>query len=518
MWPGAAAWPPRRGRRTACWPPQASPGPSRGRGSPRRGAGRTQLRWTPRAARGGRPRRHARGFDRALTRQRRPRRRQGPPEWRTDWAAAAAGSGGRGRGGGARRAARAFGAPLAARAPLASGGRRARTSSAPRAGRPQCAQPPDPPLAPFPAPSSPSPPPYRPLSGREAPTMLALSAKIAPGALQPRLGGGAACRKAVVARAKEMREFREDTGEVTVAGEEKAKDKALYADQMQQAVGEGRAGAAAGPAGAAAVDCAPARAARAAPPLHCAAPRRAAPRRRVRACAAPRRCAAPQCAPLRAGHGRQWLPSARSCRCRARPRPAGERPPPTPPSPPPPPPPSDEEEGQHVQGDEGAAAQGVRGLRRRREQGALGEQAGDRGAAGARKGRGARAQQAVQRSGGRPCWRAKGRAEEAGRRAWGIGPGEVRQRQAVGDGQRRARALRPGPAPPPLPHPRLHQGAPHAPHHTTPPTSPPSSHPPTPHAPTGHVQQLLPVDRGHRRRARGHEQDDRRDLIWRQGV
>jgi hypothetical protein len=67
--------------------------------------------------------------------------------------------------------------------------------------------------------------------------MQALSAKIAPGALMPRVGHVTASRKAVVMRAKEMREFREDTGEVTVAGEEN-KDKALYADQVQKMVSD----------------------------------------------------------------------------------------------------------------------------------------------------------------------------------------------------------------------------------------------------------------------------------------
>ncbi len=63
-----------------------------------------------------------------------------------------------------------------------------------------------------------------------------LVAKAAPGLAVQGLGRVSQARKAVLVRAKEMREFREDTGEVTVAGDEKKKEKALYADQVPAAV------------------------------------------------------------------------------------------------------------------------------------------------------------------------------------------------------------------------------------------------------------------------------------------
>jgi hypothetical protein len=62
------------------------------------------------------------------------------------------------------------------------------------------------------------------------------AARGASGAVPRPQGRQAPVRKAVLVRAKEMREYREDTGEVTVPGEDKKPDGALYADQVQQMV------------------------------------------------------------------------------------------------------------------------------------------------------------------------------------------------------------------------------------------------------------------------------------------
>jgi len=67
---------------------------------------------------------------------------------------------------------------------------------------------------------------------------MQIAAKASPCLTLGRFSSSTA-RKAVVMRAKEMREYREDTGEVTVSGDEKNKQQdqqALYADEAQQMV------------------------------------------------------------------------------------------------------------------------------------------------------------------------------------------------------------------------------------------------------------------------------------------
>lgn len=74
---------------------------------------------------------------------------------------------------------------------------------------------------------------------------LQLSSRAAPCLKAARIGSGSrVARQAVVVRAKELREFREDTGEVVNAGD-KAKasqqgNGGLYADQVPAAVSCGR--------------------------------------------------------------------------------------------------------------------------------------------------------------------------------------------------------------------------------------------------------------------------------------
>ncbi|GBF96632.1 hypothetical protein Rsub_09378 [Raphidocelis subcapitata] len=57
----------------------------------------------------------------------------------------------------------------------------------------------------------------------------------ASGAFARPQGRSASARKAVLVRAKEMREYREDTGEVSVPGQDKKDDAALFADQVKAA-------------------------------------------------------------------------------------------------------------------------------------------------------------------------------------------------------------------------------------------------------------------------------------------